>query len=621
MLSRDQLNLIFNNSNDLIFLLAVVGEGEFRCLSVNKRYMEATGQPEEFFTDNLLRDMFPPQEVEYLQSQYAEAIRLKGPYRYDTRTDLKGNTIYLETTLVPVFGQQGRCDYLLGISRDVTQRKLERKALEEAKRQAENYLDIAEAIIVAIDKDARVTMLNRKGYALLGHKEGSLQGTNWAEVCLPPNKQALFLKGYQEFLHARRTQNTVSYLLAKNGEKFLIRWTNTPIKDDEGNYIGVLSSGEDITDRHRAEKSMIASQRVLAAGEIASAVAHDFNNSLQGILGNIEIALVQADLPDNVIQLLTNASQLAMDAAERTKVLQQVSGPSWGSEREQYEMNDLAAEVISQTKHLWKDDAAKQGNSIEISTRFSQEMQPSHGSKGELRSVIYNVIKNGLEAMPEGGRLEFETRFNRGSNIIEITDSGIGMDDATSTRLFQPFFSTKGYQSGRGLGMSAAHSIVNSHGGDIYVRETEIGIGSTITISLPVIVNPVEENIESAEKPEQTTLTILWVDDDPAIRSLAKQYIEKLGHRGDVAASGEEALKMMAETDYTTVFTDIGMPGMSGFDLAKEIGVLTDNRVPVVALTGWGETLSQQDQSDSGVIMVLSKPIRIGRLQEVLGQL
>ncbi|MDZ7671163.1 MAG: PAS domain S-box protein [Gammaproteobacteria bacterium] len=620
-LTKEQLQLIYNNTSDLVFLIAVGADGTYRLESVNPAYLQRTQLQAGDLAGRTIEDILPRAQFDYVKARYDEAVASGGPFNYQTRTVLRGSDIYLDTTLVPVFDEQGRCTHLIGVSRDITQSKHEQQALKAEKQRAENFLDIAEALIVAVDRNANITLLNRKGYKMLGYPEGSLTGRNWIELFIAPDKQDAFRRGLGHMMNTGNANRNVNYVITRSGERLLISWASAIIRDGDGNVAGLLSSGEDITDRRRAERALIASQRVLAADEVVSAVAHDFNNSLQGILGNIEIAQLTRNDPDRLDKYLNAAAKLADDAARRLRALRGRSGGTATNELENLDLHELIDDVVAQTQPLWKDEAQRHGRNIEIRRQFAQSLRPMSGNRSELRSVLYNIIKNSVEALPSDGEIRIRTHHADGFNAVTISDTGIGMDNATSTRIFQPFFSTKGLEAGRGLGMSASHSIVLAHRGVIRVSDTAPGSGTTIEVRLPASVAPDSAAAGESADPGTRSHNVLWVDDDPEIRALAGNYLAALGHTGDVADSGAAALELLGRHDYSVVVTDVGMPGMSGLELASRICGQFGQDLPVIALTGWGETVQEGDSAPEGILNVLSKPIRLEKLKQVLDSL
>ncbi len=522
--------------------------------------------------------------------------------------------------LVPIH-ENGRCTHLIGVSRDVTERKLEGKALRAEKARAENYLNIAEAIIVGLDREGRVTLLNKKGYEVTGYTPGSLTGKSWIEACMNPARHDVLRRTFREaVMTGTMPPRMVTYLYTRDGERRLVRWSNSIVFDQDNEVAGVLASGEDVTERREAEKSMIASQRLLAAGEIAAAVAHDFNNALQGILGSLELALLDTDVGVGTRSLLETASGLANDAAERIRMLQRLDASAQAGNWEPVDINELVREVVVQTQPMWRDRAQKEGREISVEVELGEDVQRSLGQPAELRSVLFNLVKNSIEALPRGGEIRIATRFDSGANVVTVSDDGEGMDDVTRERVFRPFFSTKGFDAGRGLGLSASYAVARAHHGEVCIRHSAPGRGTTMELRLPVV--------ESVAGPEATPdvaadpgpLRVLWVDDDDAVRQVAQGYLDSLGHLGQTVGSGEVALERLATEHFDVVVTDLGMPGMNGFELAQRVADMTYGRVPVLALTGWGETISRAEQQRFDIRRVLSKPISVQALQRALAE-
>jgi CheY-like chemotaxis protein len=236
--------------------------------------------------------------------------------------------------------------------------------------------------------------------------------------------------------------------------------------------------------------------------------------------------------------------------------------------------------------------------------------------------VLFNIVKNSVEALHGSGEVRFRTYFDDdGFNVITVSDTGVGMDSETSTRIFQPFFPTKGLETGRGLGMSASHSIVQAHSGSISVKRSAPGYGTVIELRLPAAeADAVAQMVPVVGAPSGSH-RVLWVDDDPQIRSLAASYVIAMKHRCDVADGGARALELLGRNDYSVVITYIGMPGMNGMELARHIERKTEGRVPVIALTGWGDSVTADGEPPPGIHRVVAKPIRLKRLKEILDEL
>jgi CheY-like chemotaxis protein len=231
--------------------------------------------------------------------------------------------------------------------------------------------------------------------------------------------------------------------------------------------------------------------------------------------------------------------------------------------------------------------------------------------------------------MPKGGNISIQTTEKEDKIFISISDNGVGMNDQIKARIFQPFYTTKGYELGRGLGMSGVYSIVKEHDGEIYVKNTSPGFGTTIEITLPV-KKEIEKNqlhLNENETKEPSTqeikkqLNILWVDDNEAIRTNASLMLEMMGHQTHTASSGKQAIQLMQDNQYDVVFTDIGMPEMNGWQLAEYISEQFNQRVVVIIVSGWGAEINEEQSKNHNVLTVLSKPFDMNQIESILNSI
>lgn len=454
----------------------------------------------------------------------------------------------------------------------------------------------------------------------LGYEVGEIKHTleDWLRLIHPKDRPSL---DDAVLLHKESTKH-IDYIyrvMCKDGSIRYWNHNGSPILDQEGKpkkWVGGIS---DITERKKAEEALIQAQRLSAIGELASGVAHDFNNSLQGIFGNIELALLR-DISPEMRDYLETIKKSAIDAASRIQQLQRFAGKGKSQEGyEQMNLNSIVDDVVSQIRPLWKDESEKAGIAIAIEKNYAGKELRVDANAGELRSVLYNLIKNSVYAMPEGGRLAFETGETENGVYVTVTDTGTGMDKKTKARVFQPFFTTKGFEQGKGLGMSTSYAIVKEHGGEIYVKESALGKGTSIEIMLPYSKSK-ESRLGDAVSGYEGSARVLWVDDEETIRNVGKKLLERLKHSADVAASGEEALSLLQNNQYDLMITDVGMPNMSGWQLAESIkGNYPDMKVAIV--TGWGADVSNEEKEKYGVGYVIGKPIDMEQLKHIVGEL
>jgi signal transduction histidine kinase/CheY-like chemotaxis protein len=357
-----------------------------------------------------------------------------------------------------------------------------------------------------------------------------------------------------------------------------------------------------------AQDQIIQAEKLRAMGEMASGVAHDFNNVLAVILGNIQLLLHQLERlnPEEIGGQLRVIERAAKDGAETVRRIQEFTGVRRDREFTSVSLNNVVEEVLSITQPRWKDQAQKMGLQIEL-IRELRDVPTVLGNPSELREVLTNILFNAIDAMPEGGKITISTR-PQGSRWVEmkVADTGIGMAEEVKRRVFDPFFTTKGVTSS-GLGMSVSYGIVRRHGGEILV-ESRPGEGTTFVLHLPV-GHGVKEHQEKVSEPEKEkrSARILVIDDEEPVRDVLSRMLKTKGHEVVVASNGEEGIDRFKDGKFDLVLTDLGMPKISGWEVGKTIKGM-DPKVPVAMITGWGMELNREKMAESGIDLIVSKP-------------
>jgi signal transduction histidine kinase/ActR/RegA family two-component response regulator len=386
-------------------------------------------------------------------------------------------------------------------------------------------------------------------------------------------------------------------------------------------------SHADELSRYLKEQELIREQfgqieKMSALGELASGVAHDFNNTLAGILGRAELMLRESSDAESM-RGLEIIIQAAKDGAGTVKRIQDFARQRRDHDFETVAVDQLLIDVNEITRPRWKDRA--QAHNIHINLNLQVNTQASiMGDPSELREVLVNMVFNAVDAMPEGGRLTLSAKETRGSIEIAVSDTGIGMSPEIRSRIFDPFFTTKG-KAGMGLGLAVCYGIIQRHEGTIEI-ESEVGQGTSFRIKLPIAeAKPVTETPKEAGArltlvPISSLPKILVVDDEQCIRELLIDILESEGYEVTLAENGEEALRFFDATSFRAVFTDVGMPGMSGWELARAIRE-RDEEIPIAVITGWGEAVSSSEQQTAKVDWVVTKPFSIDRIYDLAAEI
>ena len=362
-----------------------------------------------------------------------------------------------------------------------------------------------------------------------------------------------------------------------------------------------------------SQRRVVQSERLRALGEMAGGVAHDFNNMLTIIIGRAEV--IAADLEDPDMQAQLNIIiQAALDATQTVKRIQEFSRVRRSRDFRAVDLNRLIDEMLEMTRSRWKDEAEARGVHYEMSVQAGAP-QPVAGEPAEIREALTNILFNALDAMPGGGSVVFTTGMADGRVQCTITDTGIGMPEVVRQRIFDPFFTTKG-ERGTGLGLSVVYGIVARHGGDVDVAR-RVGAGTTFTIRLPAAAEPGAAAGGPAAPPASPHARVLVVDDEEQVRETVRDQLARDGHCVTVCTNGEEALACFDPAAFDLVITDLGMAGVSGWDVARLVKSRAPG-MPVAMITGWSDRIDLEDANTQGVDHVIPKPFRRSDLRRVM---
>jgi signal transduction histidine kinase len=365
-------------------------------------------------------------------------------------------------------------------------------------------------------------------------------------------------------------------------------------------------------DLRRTQTRAVEGQTLRAMGQMASGMAHHVNNLLAVISGRTQLLLARGPQPDTrrPLEIIQRAT---FDAAE---VVRRVLGfaSMQPAAAAPLDFNELVREVVELTRPRWRDEAQMRSLAIDVSLELGA-IDRVAGESPALREVVMNLILNAIDALPQGGRIHIRTWSGDGWVFCEIADDGVGMDDDIRSRALEPFFTTKGPQ-GTGLGLSVANSIVQRHGGELSLRADD-GKGTVVTLRLPQAAVETAA-VEATTTPAGCALRILIVDDEQPVREALADSLAEDGHTVIATASGPEALARVADgAKVDVVITDLGMPEMTGWDVARAVRTRYPG-LPVGLLTGWAVALEISDEDRRAVDFVIAKPYTMDALRSAL---
>jgi signal transduction histidine kinase/CheY-like chemotaxis protein len=358
------------------------------------------------------------------------------------------------------------------------------------------------------------------------------------------------------------------------------------------------------------QEQLIMAEKLKALGDMAGGVAHDFNNVLGTILGRTQ--LLRKKVTDALLEEdLKIIEETTLKGRRTVQRLQDFTHVSSRMEYGKVDLNKVILEAIETTKPAWKDTAQRAGVTIVM----HNELAPFgliDGSHEELKEAVCNVILNSVDALPEGGNIWIKTWIERGQIILEIRDDGIGMDETVKNKLFFPFFTTKG-KKGVGMGLAVVYGILFRHQADIGVESTP-GNGATFTFRFNLSDIVSHESKPQPVPDERKSLSILLVDDDTNLLEVVSDMINFLGHEVRKAEGGREALKILENESFDLVITDLGMPEVGGWDIARFCRERYPE-MPILLISGWGAQLNAAEALQK-VDAILPKPFQIEELEE-----
>ena len=491
-----------------------------------------------------------------------------------------------------------------------------RRRLRATYQELERFVEAIPDVIYVVDRAGRLTLWNQKLESVTGRGPEALKGELLTDL-LAEDDRAAFRSALRAGLGDRPFE-IEGRLRGADGVLIAYQWTGAALTDEHGHVSGLTGVGRDVTERKRAddilrqrEAEMRQLQKIEAIGRLAGGVAHDFNNVLTVVIGRCQLMLSRYQPGDPAYRDLDQIESTAQRAASLTRQLLAFSR-NQASARQPVDLNATVTSVSDMLARLI-------GENIELGVALDPKLDLVMADPSQIEQVIVNFAVNARDAMPNGGHLMIATRnimlnaafvsahpaASVGPHVVlEMRDTGVGMDESTLQRAFEPFFTAKAPGKGCGLGLSTVYGIVKQHEGYIAV-ESEPGRGATFRVYLPRIEAPVAAPRDDNGRGPLPggTQTILLVEDEEAVRGLVREILSRLGYRVLVASDGIEALALSQrfEEAIHLLLTDVIMPGMDGRELAERMmAARPDTRI--LFMSGYAEPPIPDD-------VLLQKPV------------
>ena len=489
-------------------------------------------------------------------------------------------------------------------------------------------LEAAPDAMVVVNQDGDVILLNGQAERQFGYRRDELLGQKVTNI-VP--------EGFAEWLIADGTRSAAEVLAQrigmgleltgrhKDGSEFPIELMLSPL--DSGDGMLVTAAIRDMTARHTYDEQLRQSQKMEAIGNLTGGMAHDFNNMLGVVIGNLDLLRPQLPPGSEQVELVDESLAAALRGAELTRRLlafarRQPLAP------QRVALNDLVSNIVKLLERTL-------GEQITIALDLASSVWPVVVDATQFEAVITNLATNARDAMPNGGRLTIATANSRldddyvalhpdvaaGDYVVTVlTDTGTGMTQDVMARIFDPFYTTKKAGVGTGLGLSMVFGFMKQSGGHVSVY-SELGIGSVFRLYLP----RTHENVVEEEPPRNSELTpaggetVLAVEDNAALRRVVVRQLTELGYRVLEATNVTEALEVIKCKKVDLLFTDVVMPGArDGYALAREAAELSPD-IKIVLTSGFPVTYgSGTATAPAPTRQLLSKPYRRDELARAL---
>ena len=538
----------------------------------------------------------------------------------------EGSTIWTEAKMSFLRDQKGHPTGIIGVTRDISERKQAEEALRESEEKYRTVLESNPDPVVVYDIEGKVTYFNPAFTRVFGWTLAERLG-NKMDVFVPAEAWRETKMMIEKVLAGERFSNVETLRYNKKGETIPVSVSGTIYKDKKGNPIGSVINLRDISHQKKLETQLKQAQKMEAIGTLAGGIAHDFNNILSSVIGYTELALDNEKRGSFQYQNL----QEVLSAGHRAKdLVKQILTFSRQVDQKQKPI---------QVKPLVKEALRMLRASIPSTVEIEQHVQSDAlvmGDPTQIHQILMNLCTNAAHAMEDNGGLLTVSLLDAelDSDVIShhpdlkpgpyikltVTDTGLGISPDVMEKIFDPFFTTKEKGKGTGLGLSVVHGIVRSHGGGIYVY-SEPGKGSIFEVCLPVIESRFKPE-EKADRPIPTgTERILFIDDEPVITNLGKQVLESLGYDVVARNSSIEALELFKEKRdrFDLVITDMTMPHMTGEKLAENLMQIRPD-IPVILCTGFSFMIDEQKALNMGIRAFISKPMLKQEIAETIRQ-
>lgn len=612
--SEERYRTIFENTGNASVLLGedtiiLLANSNFeKCMGYSKQEVEGKMSWTAFVSPKDMEKM-----KEYHVKRRIEPDSVPESYEFSA-IKRNGETIDVFTNIALIPGTK----VSIASTMDITERKRFEKALQESEERFRDLANLLPETVFETDKKGRFTFLNQSSLERFGYSpEEITRGVNFLDVIAPEDHER-FVLNYFKYIKGENIGLNEYTARKKNGITFSVLAHATVVYHD-GEPAGIRGFLIDITEKKNIEQQLVRAQKMEAIGTLAGGIAHDFNNLLMGILGNISIMRMNFDDSHPFFDRLTYMEEYVQRGSDLTK---QLLGFAQGGK---YEIKPThLGKFIRRSSEMF----GRTKKEIRIHHKVPEALWPVEVDRGQMEQVLLNLYVNAWHAMPGGGDLYLSVEnvdldemdvspfdVKPGKYVkMTITDTGVGMDEATKARIFEPFFTTKEHGRGTGLGLASVYGIIKNHGGFINV-ESEKHLGTSFLIFLPASDKKVVDEYMAKEDVQKGQETILFIDDEDMVLDVGSEMIKGLGYEVMTAAGGKQGLEIYEQNreNIDLVILDMIMPDISGkdtFDILQRI----NPSVRVLLSSGYSLDGQAKEIMKNGCRGFIQKPFTMSEL-------
>jgi len=601
---------LFDNITDLAYIFDTKGN----ILYVNKAFEKLTGHSVDAFTGRPFAPLYGAANLKKANSFYSATLSGACP---QFELLFRDTGVICEYKSQPIIDKKGVVVGAMGIARDITEyRKTEQALRDSEDRYRSLFLESKDVVFIS-SPAGRFEEVNPAGLELFGYdsKEDFMTLDIDKDLYEDPEARATFMREMDRYGFVKDFEVSLKH---SSGERIIVSITANTVHDHSGRVIAYRGILRDMTGYKQLEQQLIQAQKMEAVGKLTGGIAHDFNNILTTVMGYAGLMQMKIEKDD---PLMSNLEHI-LGATERAKKLTQgllAFSRKQIMELKPVNLNNLVTELEDLLSKVIPED-------IEFKVQLSEYSLVAMAESVQIEQVLMNLITNAKDAMPGGGILSVSTSevdidhgfIKRngygtvgGYACITVSDTGEGMDKATSDKIFEPFFTTKDVGKGTGLGLAIVYGIVRQHNGYIDVKSAK-GKGTTFKVYLPTVDVVVDEDEDSSEEVvlEKGSETVLVAEDSDELRALIRESLEGYGYKVIEASDGLEAIEKFKKygDSISLLIFDVIMPKLNGKESFNEIKKMNPS-VKVIFTSGYSEDILDKKLVREEGVNFISKPV------------